>query len=492
MRLAIVAVVAALGCGGARSVSEGRAPAEVEGLPATRWVAAKPTFMLAAPTVRQAQRSLRDVIESFGMLVGVDVADASRGLQQLLAIDPLSPDARVAAGIDLEGSLVVFSEDVAPTFVVRLADPAATQAFFDRQRERGLVTQSVVVEGVEVFTAQLLARLRVSWAIADDWLWVHFAPQAIRDDAATWFANSRSTQPPARRPAWRADWAWATGASRATDRPGLHGFVDAGALLAMAGSKLPALARCVQIVAPVRRVAIAVAADGPQARGSLTLDVGDAAKDIAGALMPVPEGFAAASAQAPLAVQWNLDLLAVRAWLHPCLAVLGEDLHELDRLGVRAGRAVLQRFDPDDKSGAGAVSLDLAHAKYFGARLDDIPMRGTLERDRMFGPHAGHSISIPFVATLDYVLTDRLALAGVGDGLLAKVIGTGATVPGPLLAVDVTPPAMSADAWRAMLSLVVGHRADLFVTRMMRWKEGHLRVTVEGSSLVLSATGTRR
>jgi hypothetical protein len=455
--------------------------------PATRWVPADPTYLLASPTVKDAQRSLRDAIDSFGMLGGVEVSEVSGELSRLLSIDPLSPDALAGMGIDVEGGLAMFSEDVSPTFVVRLSAPDQTQAFFDRQRERGMVTQSVIVSGVEVFTAQLLANVRVSWAIEDGWLWVHFALPIGPAKGTEWFANSRAPQGPG----WGRDWDWAQGAAKVT-KPALTGFIDARDLIASLTSKVPEAIACARLVAPVNRIAVSIEGDGSRTSGRLAFDVGPAAASISAALLPVPEGFAAQTQGAPLAVQWNLDLPVVRAWLQPCLSAIDEDLSELDRYGVRSGRAVLQTFNPDDKSGAGAIAFDLAHKQYFTSQLDNIPLRSTLERNRTFGPHKGHSIAVPFVATLDYVLTDNLALAGVGDGLLAKVVGAGKTVPGPIAAIDILPPAMSPEAWKTVLGVIDRRNAEPVVERLMRWREGHIAVTIEGASLLVAATGVRR
>ena len=472
----------------------------MERFPATRWVPANPTYLFAAPTVRDAQRSLRDTIDSFGMLGGVEIAEVSRELTRLLSIDPLSPEALAGMGIDVEGSLAMFSEDLSPTFVARLSAPEQAQAFFDRQRERGMVTQSVIVACVEVFTAQLLANVRVSWAIDDGWLWVHFSLPIGAAQGTEWFASSRTPQGPGRRRSgtgsagsagWGGDWDWSQSAAKVT-KPALTGFVDARELLATLTSKVPDAIACARLVAPVRRIGVSFEGDGSRASGRLAFDVGPAAAAISSALLPVPEGFAAQTQGAPLAVQWNLDLLVVRAWLQPCLSAINEDVSELDRYGVRSGRAVLQTFNPDDKSGAGAVALDLAHKQYFTAQLDNIPLRSTLERNRTYGPHKGHSISVPFVATLDYVLTDRLALAGVGDGLLAKVVGTGKTVPGPIAALDIIPSAMSPEAWKTVLGVIDQRHAEAFVERLMRWREGHIAVTLEGASLLVAATGVRR
>lgn len=489
MRIALVACVAALaGCPRATPASHSAPPAVAKGFPATRWVPAQPTYVLASPTVREAQRSLRDVIDSLGVIAGVEAGEISRELGRLLAVDPLSPDALANMGIDVEGGFVVFSEDVSPTFVTHLSAPDATAAFFDRQRERGLVTQSVIVEGTELFTAALPGTpIKVSWAVAGDWLWVHFALPIGNEDATSWFTSSH--RPEGR--GWSKDWQWA---SKAADglKPSVVGFIDPKDLIATFTRKVPDAIACAKLLDPVSRVALAIEGDGKHAAGRITIDIGAAAPSVAAAILPQPEGFGAIAAKAPLAVQWNVDLVTVRAWLQPCLATIDADLKFLDGKGVRSARAVLVALDPDQKTGEGAVALDLAHKRFFASKLDDVPARSLMERRRTFGPHKGHSLSVPFVASVDYVLTDTLALAGVGDGLLARVVGSGATVKGPLAAIDVAPPALSADAWKMLLSALDFGRVDRIVERLLRWRDGHVALTIEGSSLVLSAGGNRR
>ncbi|MBA3462938.1 MAG: hypothetical protein H0T46_23485 [Deltaproteobacteria bacterium] len=489
MRIALVACALALaGCPGTKTASHSTPPAVAKGFPATRWVPANPTYVLASPTVREAQRSLRDVIDSLGVIAGVEAGEISRELGRLIAVDPLSPDALVNMGIDIEGGFVVFSEDVSPTFVAHLSAPDAAAAFFDRQRERGLVTQSVIVDGTELFTAALPGTtVKVSWAIAADWLWVHFALPIGNEDATSWFTSSHRPEGPG----WSKDWQWASKASDGL-KPALVGFLDPKDLIASFTRKVPDAIACARLLDPVSRVAIAIEGDGKHAAGRLTLEIGAAASSVTAAILPQPEGFGAIAAKAPLAAQWNVDLLTLRAWLQPCLASIDGDLKFLDRYGVRSARAVLVALDPDQKTGEGAVALDLAHKRYFASKLDDVPARSLMERRRTFGPHKGHSLSVPFVASVDYVLTDSLAMAGVGDGLLARVVGSGATVRGPLAAIDVVPPALSADAWKMLLSALDVGRVDRIVDRLMRWRDGHVMLTIEGSSLVLSAGGNRR
>lgn len=499
MKIALVAALALVSGVACTGRTKGGAhtgpPSVAKAFPATRWVPAQPTYVVAAPTVRQAQRALAGAIDSLGVMVGIDAAEVSRGLSGLLAVDPLSADSLAGMGIDVEGGFAVFSEDISPTFVGHLSSPEATAAFFDRQRERGLVTQSVLVDGVEVYSAQLPGTpVRVGWAVDKDWLWVHFAIPGAHEDGQSWFSASHQHHGEADGPGWGKAWQWAESVvAPAPGAPsGIVGFLNPVDLLASFTSKVPDAIACAKLLAPVSRVAIAIESDGKHAAGQLAIDIGGAARAVEATLLPAPEGFAAVAQSAPLAVQWSADLAAVRTWIRPCAASIDEDLAFLDRYGVRSARAALVSLDPDEKSGSGVVAMDLFHKKFFAARLDDVPARSLIERSRTFGPHRGHSIAVPFVATVDYVLTDALALGAVGDGLLAKVVGSGATVRGPVAAIDIAPPGLSAEAWRFVIGgLGIGH-TDRIVERLLRWRDGHASLTVQGTSLVLSASGNRR
>ena len=487
MRIALLAVIA-VGCGGGHRASHTSLPAVAKEFPATRWVPAKATYVLSSPTVKQAQRSMRDVIDSLGILAGVDVDQASRAFQQVLAVDALSPDPVAGMGIDLEGGIAMFSEAVSPTVVVHLSAPDQTQAFFDRLRERGLVTRSVIVDGSEIFSAALPgSNMKVSWAVAADWLWVHVSLPFAHEDPTAWFAASHTPGAAG----WTTDWQWAEQAAGQA-RSAVVGFVDAHDLIGTLAGRVPEAVACARLLEPIGRVGLAIDGDGQGASGRLTVDLGPAAQRLAAAVLPVPEGWAEAVAHAPLAVQMNLDLVAVRTYLAPCTRVLGDPFRELDRYGVRAGRMVLLGLDPDGKTGSGAAVADLATKRWFADKLDDIPLRSHLESDRTFGALRGHSLSVPFGPTVDYVLTDLVAMAAVGDGLLARLVGKGGAVPGPVAAVDVQPGGLSEEAWLTVLDVLDVGRSKRFVERLMRWRQGHISIAVSGTTLVLAATGRRR
>jgi hypothetical protein len=449
----------------------------------------KPTYVVAAHSVRDAQRALTDVIETFGMLGDVTTSEVSHELQQLLGIDPIAADVGTKLGVDLAGGFVVFSEALDPTFVVHLSAPEAAQAFFEQLRERGVPTQSVIVEGIEINTAKVVGSLHASWAIDKDWLWVHFAVDDQKRDPAEpapWFVHAHHPSAAA----WTRNFGWAK--QLASKTSSLIGYADIHALIDAAKLPTQALA-CVSRFDSVRLAGFAVEGDGHHVGGKLGLSIGGGAQDIARAIIAPPAGFQPLADTAPLAAQWNLDVAAVLRWLEPCTATLRIDTGELAKLGVRTGRVALETFDPDDKSGTGVVALDLASKAYFATLLDQVPRRSMFESDRTFGAFKGHRIKVPFVITMDYVLDDQHAFAAMGDGMLDKLVMGAPQVNPPIFALDVRPPEMKPDAWRWLVALVSGERfAKSAVERLMRWHDGHLVISLDRDTLVIDAEGNRR
>ena len=498
MRLAILAVIAT-GCGGHTSAAAAPPPAAHE-FAAARWVPAKPTYVFASPALDRAQRSLLDTLDLLGTVAGFDLRDASRAVAGVLGVDALHPDPIAAIGIDTHGSWTMFSDDLSPTLVVHLAAPELMAGFLDRQRERGLVTQSVIVDKTDVFSATLSGPFKISWAIAGEWMWVHVALPFAHDDGTSWFAASHAPHAAA----WGGSWAWAQRAAGAA--AGVVGFLDLHGAAANAAAWLPDAVACAKLVEPVGRIAVALEGDEHHVATRFALDVGSTAS-LGSLLLPVPSGWHATAEHAAIAAQWNLDLPAVRSWLAPCLASAGVDLTTLDEAGVRAARGVLLDFDPDAASGSGAVALDVTRAAFFQRLLDRIPMRHMLERGRTFGATRGSSISIPFGVTLEYVVEDHRALAAVGEGTLARLLApAAATPPGtaaapiPIAAIDIAPPAMSPRAWMAVLHAVTEQQLSgtpspaiqHAVERLMHWRTGHLGVTAEPTELVITLSGHRR
>ena len=478
-KLAIILAIAA--CGGSHKSSSGPANAPAADLSVTRWVPAHPTYMFAAPKLRDAQAAVRSTLDSVGMLANLDSASASQLLENMIAIDPLNESPATSVGIDLDGGFTMFSEDVEPTFVFHLTAPDLLQQFFDKQRQRGMVTQSVVSDGIEVFTTKVGGDLNASWAIDKDWMWLHFGK------AGNWFEHSHKAVAAAG--AWAADWAWA----KAKHSGALTGFVKVHDIVDKLGIRGKNAAACVALLSPIGRLSVSADANLGGASGRIAIDLGASAKEVASHALPPPPGWAALAGTAALSVQVNLDLAAVTQWLSPCLYTFGIETGELEQYGVRSARAALLSLDPDEPSGTGVVALDLTQKTALDQQLDQIPMRSHLERSKQFGAHKGHRVAIPFVATFDYVLEDHLAIAAMGDGVLDQVVaGSAPAGPPPLFALDLAPSKLSDKAWMWLATKAGMSVNRRFIERFQKWHDGHISISIDGDALVLDAAGHLR
>jgi hypothetical protein len=356
--------------------------------------------------------------------------------------------------------------------------------FLDGQRQRGLRTQSVIAAGTEVFTAKLASDVHISWAIDKEWLWVHFSFDGV--DGVEWFEHSKEPGGAG----WVDGWRWA---QQLADKAGpVVGVMDLQAVFGKLGTKVPDAIACGKQFSSVKRVGLDFDIDAKQFAVELAFDLGDAADRARSLLLQPPPGWAAASANAPIAAQWNADLPAASAWLEVCS---GDDDFRvaLAELGVRSFRAFVHRLDPGENEGTGAVSADLASAAYFRGLLDKIPGRRMAESSRTFGQYQGKHISVPFVGKGDYVLTDAIAIAAMGDGVLAKV-GSGAapSEPPPIVQLEIRPPGLPADVWQFLIEQAEIPEPKRLVQRLMLWSELAVGARIEGSVLVIAAHGNRR
>lgn len=485
---AALAAAVAAGCG-----SSGPTPTSPQVAPATeiaaaRWVPSQAVYVSAGTSLSGAQSGLRAMVDGVGMFGGIDSSVVGGLLAMALGVDAISTDAVAAIGVDPSASFSLFSEGIAPSAVVKINDPAAFARFVEQMRGRGLRSTSVVVDGTEVFSAPLGQGFAMSWALSDGWLWVHLVPPFAVGEGAAWFEHSHAGQ--AMAGVVSDGFAWAEKAAGATSKVTM--WLDAQKLLGMLGDKVPAAKACVAILGGVSRVGVGVSVDGGEIKGRITVDIGAHANAIKGATLPVPEGFPALVAASPFAAQWNLDLVQLQSWLAPCLALGGVQLDQLANTGVRAARLAVQKLDMDDHSGEGVVSLALTKKDFFASYLDQVPGRRFLEKDRTFGPIKGHALSIPTIASVDYVLDDQMAFVAMGDGVLSKAVGKGASVPGPVFGLDVRPSGFDEQTWRALLEMLDVHGTKDIVAMLMKWRDAHVSLTVEGTSLVLTASGTRR
>jgi hypothetical protein len=478
-------VSGAAGCAGKRHVGPTGPGAVATVFPAARWVPGRPTYVFAAPTMRQAQHAFHDVADTFGMALDIDMSEMSSVLTRILGVDPLNAEAVAHIGVDLEGGVAMFSDDIDPTFAVHLTGPEAFHAFLDDQRQKGLVTQSVIVEGDEVFSAKVDGDLRVEWTVDADWLLVHFA--GPHDTGGGWFTASKHPSDTAWVPRWQAAQRLAAKAA------GLVGFLDLHDLLARVATHATSLAACANNFGSVRGVSVAIEGEGKSVGGTLAIDLGPAAAALAQHVLAPPPGWAAASAKAPLSAQWNIDLHAAAEWAQPCTLGEGDLVAMLEPLGVRSARAFVYTLDIDDKSGTGAVSFDLSHKKLFAQLLDQVPMRSKFERGRQFGAYNGKHLSVPFVATADYVLDDRVFLAAMGDGVLERAAsGAAPAQPPPPFAIDVVPSGLPAATWQELAELARLPSPKRIAERLQAWADLHLGAHLDHDALVIEARGNRR
>lgn len=494
--LAIVLVFAAA-CGGKSTgpAAPGAGGQVATVFPTARFVPAQPTFVVSAPSMRAAQASFREIADLLGMAGGFEVSDVGAVMSFMIGVDPLSADAVSGIGVDLDSSVVLFSEDTNPTFVVHINSPEALTAFFDKQRDRGLHTTSVVVGTTEVFTAQISKKLAISWAVENEHLFVHVTIGA--PDGTAWFEHSRSPTGTT----WVDGWTWAQ--HLAAQAPSLVGVVDTNSLLAVALRQAPSAASCIEALGAVQRVGLTVEAGTSKQLGAkLAFEIGAASQTLGSALLAPPPGWAAARTGAPMAADWNLDLRVAAGWIQRCFHKVDDKGNEvggppdlvgmLDQYGIKAGRAFVHSIDVDEKEGRGAVSLELSNARFIRAQLDQIPRRSMFESSRTFGVYKGTHISVPFVGSGDYVLTEQLAIAAMGDGLLQQ-IGTGAPAgQPPILAIDVRPPGMPVDVWQFLLAQAGAPDPERFAQRLMTWADLHVGARLDGTSLVIEAAGTHR
>jgi hypothetical protein len=492
MRPALFVMISLLcACPGQRHVDPSGPAPEVAEYSALAWVPEQPTYMMTAHTVRDAQRSASDYFDSFGIMIGESSDAIGHELEQVLGVNPLSDAGTQKLGVDPAGSIAVYSEGTDPTIVVRLGAPDVAKAFFDLAKTRGGKTQSLVVDGVEVTAITVVHGVTASWAIDKDWLWVHFAFGADKDPDAQWFVHTHHRDG---KFGWQKNFETATHLRDKEKHTGLLGFLDSHALLALARAHAPkSLTECLDRFTPIGIAGFAIEGDGQHAAGQLAFDLGPAAKGVAAALLPPPAGFAAVAHDAPIAVQWNLDIGAIASFISPCLETAGGNTNFITKYGVRSGRVAIQTLNPSDRSGTGVVSADLSDKSYLAGLLDMIPKRSLFESNHTFGGVAGHRISVPFLITVDYVLDDRTGMLAVGDGLMDKLVAPAPTAAPPLLSIDMIVPGFSPEVWKFLIGEVTDEWfAKRAVEQLQRWHDGHVSVTIDHDLLVIDASGNRR
>jgi len=487
------AVLVLVACGPRPAADSLPRSAPVGAYAALRWVPADATYVVAARRTEDALAVARAAIDVIGLAADVDADEVGRALRSELGIDLLSVAGLVEAGVDPAGGAALFSQGLSPTLALPLADPAGATALIDRLRKNGVTVQSERRGGVERFIYGG-PDVRLEWAIADRWLWLHLDVTAEHAADGAWLAASRAAGGAL---AVHADWRAAldVGSRRLgtpADGAPVAGLVRTHALLDRAVA-VGAPAACVAPARRAGRLFLAARAGDDGAATAVVAELGDAAGDVAALALPSMPGWAAARAGAPLQAEWSADLARVAAGVAACDG--GELARAQRRLSLRAARVFVHAIDVADLSGKGAVHLDVGDRAPIAAMLDDmIPGRRWIERSRQVGPFAGGQIAVPMLPAFTYVLTGALFVAGVGVDLVA-VVGSGRPTPSPALGrVELHPASFPPATWDMLLEPYergAEARARL-VQRLQRWKVAEIGLAVDGGELLLTARGELR
>lgn len=485
---------AALSCG---PKSGGTGPREVDlgAYPALRWAPADVTYLGVVGRVDATVTALRDLTEALGILGDFDPSEVSGEVRAYLGVDILSVDDLAAAGVDTAAGGVVWSQGLSPTLVFKLADPPRMQSRIEEQRDRtgpGVAIGNSLRDGVEVFTSLAGHDVHTHWAIDGEWMWLHFEIVDEKEAELGWFDASRAAKGAG---AKDPDLAWARGEA---DR--IHaGAVVIGMLRpATIAARFAALIRdddaaaCFGLVTP-KRAALTLSAANGVSEGHVVFDLagGGGAAAIAAMTLPAPQGWAAARGEAPLAAEWNVDALALAARLKVCEDDFEQELTEL---GIRSFRVFLADLDADF-NGHAAASADLSTRRWIDRQID-ITGRSMFESKRKYGPLDGKRLEAPMIPAVDYILDDQRAMVGLGDGVLARVVGDGTTTPPAVLAaLDVRPNGLPDGAWDVLLQHVAGVGRDgareLTIRRLKKWSRGTVKMSLDGETLHISARGER-
>jgi hypothetical protein len=76
--------------------------------------------------------------------------------------------------------------------------------------------------------------------------------------------------------------------------------------------------------------------------------------------------------------------------------------------------------------------------------------------------------------------------------VLASVVGRGPAASGPLVAIDVAPPVLAKEVWLKGLEILDAPQAAWIAEHLVRWRDGHVALSLDGTRLVLEASGNRR
>ena len=465
---------------------------KLAGYGALAWVPAQADYVFTAPTLAAGLASIHEV-EAGGNMLKPHLAETmEEQLKKALSFNPLSTADLTNLGIDVDSGIAVFSSGVSATVVFHLSD---AKKMLDHVNSvlgaAGVLTNEV--DGVKV--ASIVGGenpLQLSWAIDNGWMWIHFGLTVEKEAPLAWFHDSHSANGAfATGPDFQ--WALANAHSKSSSDTPLIAFANPArfvtALLPMVGP-LDATAAChTSLIAKTSRAALSITNTATDVGAVLAVDVGDASS-IAGLHLPVPDGWAAASKDAPLSFAWNLDATRISKLFESCSA----DHHvEFPARGIRG---FIDSIDLNGPSGSGVVWVDLTNRKAIDDQLNQIPGRSMMESKKKFGNVDGKSINVPMIGAFDYFIDDTRFAVAMGDGLLTRAIGNGGTADpasSPLGELSLQPSGFSRAFWTTIATRITQDQAkgNAAVDALLRWQRLQLRLDANGSTLVFTADGKR-
>lgn len=455
---------------------------------ALRWVPPDATYALVTRRTDETVQLVRDLLDATAILHGEDAASIGAEIRSELGFDPLALDDLATQGLDPTRGIGLWSRGVGPSIALPLADPPRFAAMLDERRSHGAVVQVARAGKVEVYSWRPEDDVALHWAIVDDWFLAHLEIREERELDGAWYAAATAARGAF---AAEADFRAAreATAARLGAAPGLVAVVRVPALFAspLGGGMQP----CRHTLGTIGRFFVGASSDGKDARGTIVAELPGGAAGIRAMQLPVPAGWAAARAEAPLAVELGLDLRELGPRWASCLD--DEDVTaELVRAGIHGGRAFAHELDVEDTEVRGALAA-FGDTSVLTDALDSIPGLSFLRKERTVGGLRVYDVNLPVAPRFSYTLHDGGAVVAAGTSIDPLITG-GLVAPGDDLGlVELRPQAWPAAHWDAALAPVIGRNEERarVVRELRRWDLGRVAAALQGEAIVIDLHGRR-